>query len=36
MKEDGKFYAQKKLNGLSIEVVYTKEKYINVITVYWI
>ncbi len=30
------FYAQKKLNGKSIEVVYMKEKYIRVITVYWI
>jgi hypothetical protein len=35
-KEFGKFYARKKLNGLSLEVVYIKEKYIKVLTVYWI
>ena len=35
-KEFGKFYARKRLNGISIEVVYIKEKYIKVITVYWI
>ena len=32
----GKNYARKKLNGKSIEVVYMKEKYIKVITAYWI
>ena len=31
-----KFFAQKKLNGLTIEVVYTKEKYISVKTAYWV
>ena len=35
-KEFGKNYASKKLNGVSIEVVYEKKSYINVITVYWI
>ena len=35
-RELGKYYARKKLNGKSIEVVYTKEKYIKVITSYWI
>ena len=35
-KEFDKYYARKKLDGLSIEVVYIKEKYIKVITVYWI
>ncbi len=34
--EEGKYYAVKKLNGLSIEVVYVKEKYIKIITVYWV
>lgn len=29
-----KYYASKKLNGLTIEVVYIKEKYIKVITAY--
>lgn len=35
-KEFGKFYASKKLNGKSIEVVYEKKNYIKVITAYWI
>lgn len=35
-KEFGKYYARKKLNGLSIEVAFEKKKYIKVITVYWI
>ena len=35
-REFGKYYARKKLNGKSIEVVYMKEKYIKVITAYWI
>ena len=35
-KEEGKYYVRKKLNGFIIEVVYTKERYINVLTVYWI
>lgn len=29
-----KYYISKKLNGLTIEVVYIKERYIKVITVY--
>ncbi len=29
-----KYYVSKKLNGLTIEVVYVKERYIKVITVY--
>jgi len=29
-----KYYVSKKLNGLTIEVVYVKEKYIKVITTY--
>ena len=35
-KEPEKYYARKKLNGLSIEVVFEKKKYIKVITVYWV
>lgn len=35
-KDEGKYYAQKKLNNHQIEVVYVKEKYIKVITVYWL
>jgi len=35
-KEFGKYYARKKLNGLSIEVAFEKIKYIKVITAYWI
>lgn len=35
-KESGKYYARKKLNGLTIEVVYEKENYIKVITAYWV
>jgi len=31
-----KYMARKKLNGKSIEVIYTKERYIKIITVYWI
>jgi len=29
-----RYYAVKKLNGITIEVVYEKERYIKVITVY--
>lgn len=37
LSDDGeKYYARKKLNGLSIEIVYSKERYIRVITVYWV
>jgi len=34
--EFGKYYARKKLNGLTIEVAYEKKKYIKIITVYWV
>lgn len=29
-----KFYASKKVNGITLEVVYVKERFIKVITVY--
>ncbi|MBI4150018.1 hypothetical protein HY488_01295, partial [Candidatus Woesearchaeota archaeon] len=29
--QNGKYYAIKKLNGLTLKVVYTKERYINII-----
>jgi len=35
-KKFGKYYARKKLNGLTIEVAYEKKKYIKVITVYYV
>lgn len=35
-KVTAKIYAIKKLNGRSIEVVYIKEKYRKIITVYWL
>ena len=35
-KEFNKFYVIRKLNGRSLKVVYTKEKYIKVITVYFV
>lgn len=35
-KREGKYYAQKDIGRGKIEVVYEKDKYINVITVYWI
>ncbi len=31
-----KYVVKKKLNGRSIEVVYVREKYIKVVTIYWI
>ena len=31
-----KFYVTKKLNGKTLRVVYVKESYIKVITVFWI
>ena len=31
-----KYYATKKLNGKTLRVIYVKEKYINVITSYFI
>jgi len=34
--EGYKFYATKKLNGKTIKVVFTKEKYINIITTFFI
>lgn len=33
---EGKLYAQKNLGRGKIEVIYQKDKYIKVITVYWI
>ena len=35
-KREGKYYAQKNIGRGNIEVVYEKDNYINVITVYWI
>ena len=35
-KREGKYYAQKDIGRGKIEVVYEKDKYINIITVYWI
>lgn len=35
-QKEGKYYVQKDLGRGKIEVVYQKDKYINVITVYWI
>ena len=35
-KREGKYYAQKDIGRGKIEVVYKKDKYINIITVYWI
>jgi len=35
-KSEGKFYAQKDLGRGKIEVVYQRDKYIKLITVYWI
>jgi hypothetical protein len=32
----GKYYIQKNIGRGIIEVVYEKDKYINVITIYWI
>jgi hypothetical protein len=34
--KNGKNYAEKKINGGSLKVVYIKEKYLKVITVYWV
>lgn len=31
-----KYVARKRLNGKSLEVVYIKERYIKIITVYWV
>ena len=35
-KREGKYYAQKNIGRGKIEVVYEKDKYIKIITVYWI
>ena len=35
-KKEGKFYAQKNIDRANIETVYEKDKYIKVITVYYI
>ena len=36
IKRKGKYYAQKDIGRGKIEVVYGKEKYIKIISVYWI
>ena len=36
IKKEGKYYAQKNIERGKIEVVYEKDKYIKIITVYWI
>ena len=35
-KKERKYYAQKDIGRGKIEVVYEKDKYIKIITVYWI
>ena len=35
-QDEGKYYVQKDLSRGKIEIVYQKDKYINIITVYWI
>ena len=35
-KEEGKYYASKNIGRGVIEVVYTRENYIKVITLYWL
>ncbi|MBM3234576.1 DUF4258 domain-containing protein [Candidatus Pacearchaeota archaeon] len=35
-KQEGLYYAKKNIQRANIEVVYTKDKYIKVITVYYI
>ena len=35
-KKHGKYYARKNIGRGKIEVVYEKENYIKVVTVYWI
>jgi len=35
-KKDGKFYVQKNIDKANIEIVYEKDKYIKVITAYYI
>ena len=33
--DNNKYRVMKKLNGKTLEVIYSKEKYIKVITVFW-
>lgn len=35
-REENKYYVTRKLNGRTLRVVYVKEKYIKVITVYFL
>lgn len=35
-KTQAKYMVKKKLNGKSLKVVYAKERYIKILTVYWI
>lgn len=35
-KKEGKFYVQKNIDRANIEVVYEKDKYIKVITIYYL
>ncbi len=35
-KEEGKYYVQKDIGRGKIEIVYNKDKYIKIITLYWI
>ncbi|MBU4070396.1 MAG: DUF4258 domain-containing protein [Nanoarchaeota archaeon] len=35
-KKEGKYYAQKDIGRGKIEVVYERDKYIKIVTVYWI
>lgn len=35
-KREGKYYAKKDIGRGKIEVVYERDKYIKIITVYWI
>ena len=36
IKKEGKYYAPKNIGRAKIEVVYQKDKYINVITLYYL
>ncbi len=36
LKRQGKYYAQKNIGRANIEVVYEKDKYIKIITIYYI
>ena len=35
-KIDGKYYVQKNISRGNIEVIYVRENYIKVVTVYWV